>query len=69
MSHRTTAKFRVVCGEGFLARKRMATHVLRSINNLEQKEIYSKFIIVMKSGAPLLGFTWLNLYIITVVQK
>ena len=31
----TNAKFRVVCGEGFLVQKRMATRVLLSINNLE----------------------------------
>ena len=31
----TNAKFPVVCCEDFLARKRMATRVLRNINNLE----------------------------------
>jgi len=59
----TNAKFWVVCGEGFLARKQMATRVLWSINNLEVQgsQLWTKrnliriFIIVMKSGAPLLG--------------
>ena len=41
----TNAKFRVVCGEGFLARKRMAIRVLLSINNLEGQgsQLFSSF--------------------------
>ena len=44
----TNTKFRVVCGKGFLTRKRMATRVLWSINKLEvqgsQRRTNEKFI-------------------------
>ena len=59
----TNAKFRVVCGKGFLPQKRMATRVLGNINNIEVQgsQLRTKRIIIIivtiiatRSGAPLL---------------